>query len=213
MLSQILAYSRQRAECANNYLMPSVDKVAQLLEEFEKTAPKEYFQLFEKTERKKKGDFLLQEGELATQFWFMEEGIARQYFYKDGEEVTNDLFFPCEFVDAYATSALELPSKVNIQLVTDAVVRGIDYETLLGMEMQYPILGLAERLVIACNVHWLEERLHDMQHCTAAERYNRLLEKQPHLIKKIPLSYIASYLNVSIETLSRVRAGLKTKKP
>jgi CRP-like cAMP-binding protein len=211
MLSEILAYSRQRTECANNYLMPSVDKVAELLKEFEKTAPKEYFQLFEKREKKKKGEFLLQEGELATQFWFMEEGIARQYFHKDGQEVTNDLFFPCEFVDAYATSMLGLPSRVNIRLVTDAVVRGIDYVTLAEMEIRYPILGMAERLVIACDVLWLEERLHDVQHHTATERYNKLIEKQPQLIKKVSLSYIASYLNISLETLSRVRATLKTK--
>lgn len=211
MLSEILAYSRQRTECANNYLMPSVDKVAELLEEFEKTAPTDYFQLFEKREKKKKGEFLLQEGELATQFWFMEEGIARQYFYKDGQEVTNDLFFPCEFVDAYATSVLELPSQVNIQLVTDAVVRGIDYNALGEMEMRYPILAVAERLVIACNIHWLEERLHDVQHCSATERYSALLQKQPHMINKVPLSYIASYLNISLETLSRVRANLKNK--
>jgi hypothetical protein len=52
----------------------------------------------------------------------------------------------------------------------------------------------------------LEERLHSIQFCTAKERYNFMLEKYPHLIQQIPLTYIASYLGISLETLSRIRA-------
>jgi hypothetical protein len=55
---------------------------------------------------------------------------------------------------------------------------------------------------------WLEERLFQFHTLDATERYKLLLEKQPHFVQQIPLTYLASYLGVSLETLSRIRAKI-----
>jgi len=209
MLSKLLAKSQYRMDCANNYMQPSLNEITLIFRYLEKIAYSDYQMVFGNRQQFVKGTHLLREGQIATNFWFIEEGIARQYFYKNGKDVCNDFFFPCEFVDAYGTSVLELPSRVNIQLVSDAWVRIINYEALRNLESKYPVLQKAEQLIIACNVLWLEERLYSIQHLSAADRYKMLMDKQPHLIKDIPLSYIASYLGISLETLSRIRAKLR----
>ena len=55
---------------------------------------------------------------------------------------------------------------------------------------------------------WLEQRLFDFHTLDAAARYQKLLQKQPHIIKNIPLTIVASYLGISLETLSRIRARI-----
>ncbi len=209
MLSELLAKSQYRPDCVNNYMQPSLNQITSILKYLEENAYSDYLTVFGKRQQFAKGAFLLHEGQIASNFWFIEEGIARQYFHKNEKEICNDFFFPCEFVDAYGTSVLELPSKVNIQLITDAWVRVIDYEALWQMESKYPVLHKAEQLIVACNVLWLEERLYAIQHLSATQRYRLLIERQPQLIRLIPLSYIASYLGISLETLSRIRAKLK----
>jgi CRP-like cAMP-binding protein len=209
MLLELLEKSLNRSDCANNYLMPRLMQIISVLREVEKSAKKDYRNVFNNCKKLPKNTFLLQEGQIASNFWFMEEGIARQYFIRNGNQVCNDIFFPCEFIDSYGTSSLGLPSKVNIQLITDSIVRIINYEALRKLETKYPILWQAEQLTAACNIIWLEERLYELQNLTATERYRALLHKQPQLIKKIPLSYIASYLGMKLETLSRIRAKIK----
>jgi|WetSurMetagenome_2_1015567.scaffolds.fasta_scaffold718835_1 CRP-like cAMP-binding protein len=209
MLSELLAKSSNRFDCANNYLSPRISEIISLLKQIESIAGTDYQIVFENRKKLGKGSFLLKEGRKSTRFWFIEEGIARQYFIKNEKEITNDFFFPCEFVDAYGTSSLGLPAEVNIQLLTDAWVRIIDYNELSNLEKKFPALWQVERLIAASNIYWLEKRLYSIQHLSASERYSILLKQQPYLIKEIPLSYIASFLNVSLATLSRIRAKLK----
>jgi hypothetical protein len=68
-----------------------------------------------------------------------------------------------------------------------------------------------ERLVrIAYEKYYirLEERFVNAQFKTAAERYQNMLEQTPHIIERVPLGHIASYLGISQETLSRVRSRI-----
>lgn len=209
MLSQIIDKSRHRMECVNNYMMPRIDEIVALLRLAEHTLGEDYELVFKKRKNFLKGNYLLKEGTISKDIWFLEEGIARRFYYNDGIEYTDNFFFPCEFVDCFATASLELPSRFSIQLLTNAVVRVIDRDELLKLEIKYPFLKELWRLLIACNVLWLEERLYSLQQLSATERYLQVLKKQPQIIKEIPLTYIAFYLGVSVETLSRIRAKFK----
>ena len=55
---------------------------------------------------------------------------------------------------------------------------------------------------------WLEERLLQFHTLDARERYLQLVKEQPHFVQKVQLTHIASYLGVSLETLSRIRAKI-----
>ncbi|HEY4787467.1 MAG TPA: hypothetical protein VIH57_15520, partial [Bacteroidales bacterium] len=116
---------------------------------------------------------------------------------------------PYEFVDSYGCSALQIPSKVNIQLICDSVVCLIDWNNVRDLQHKYVILSEIEKIIAACNVLWLEERVYSLQSLNAQERYLQLLDRQPHLVQQIPLTYIASFLGISLETLSRIRTRQK----
>ena len=204
MISAMLERSKFLPECANNYLAPQLDALIQLFKEFEEDGPS----LFER-KTLKRGEYLLKEGMISSNTWFLEEGAARLFLYKDGTELTGDFFFPYEFVDSYGCSALQIPSKVNIQLICDSVVCLIDWNNVRDLQHKYVILSEIEKIIAACNVLWLEERVYSLQSLNAQERYLQLLDRQPHLVQQIPLTYIASFLGISLETLSRIRTRQK----
>jgi CRP-like cAMP-binding protein len=206
MISKMLERSKLRPECSNNYLAPQLDNLIRLFKEFEGDG--EGPSLFERIALKK-GEYLLKEGMVTSNTWFLEEGAARLFFNKDGVELTGDFFFPYEFVDSYGCSALQIPSKVNIQLIRDSIVYLIDWANVRDLQHKYLILSEIEKVIAACNVLWLEERVFSLQSLSAEERYKQLLDRQPHFVQHIPLTYIASFLGISLETLSRIRAKQK----
>ncbi len=209
MLSELLLNSFFRQDCINNRLLLCINNIIPLFKKVEEEAGEEYLEVFGNRKNLTTGTFLVREGEMLTNFWFLEEGIAREFFYIDGEEKCHDFFFPLQFIDSYGTSILRQPSKVNIQLLTDAQVLIINFEALMKLKNKYPALWQVEQLIVANNVFFLEERLYAIQYLSATERYRILLKQQPYYIEKIPLTHIASYLGISLETLSRIRAKLK----
>jgi CRP-like cAMP-binding protein len=207
MLSDILENSKLRPECANNYMMPHLDRIITLFRKLEKEAGNDYFYAFKRKELPK-GEYLLREGMVSQYLWFLEQGIARLFTHQEGVEVIGDFFFSCEFVDSYKSSAIKIPSAVNIQLISNSIVYSASWDQLEKLKLKYPVLAEIEKLIVACNISWLEEWLYNARFFTAQERYIYLLNRQPHLIQKIPLTYVASYLGISLETLSRIRAKL-----
>jgi len=103
---------------------------------------------------------------------------------------------------------LKEPSLENIQIVTKAEVYELSIETLNALKQEHPKIEQAINTLSEYYILWLEDRLSLLQFHTATERYNLLLEREPILIHTVPLSYLASYLGISGETLSRIRAKM-----
>jgi hypothetical protein len=85
----------------------------------------------------------------------------------------------------------------------------LSYQTLQTLRATYREIEEIDRLSNDYYTIWLEGRIFSLQFHSAAERYADLLRNEPHLIQKVPLSYIASYLGITLETLSRIRAKIK----
>lgn len=209
MLSESLLKSFSRHDCLNNRLLFCLENIIALFKKIEEEAGDEYSAVFGKYVVLGAGTFLVRQNEILENFWFLEEGIAREFYLIDGIEKNHDFFFPLQFVDTYGASILKKPSRVNIQLLTDAKLRVINFKALAALKAQYPDLWKIEQLIAANNVFLLEERLYSIQYLSATDRYEELLKKQPYYIQKIPLTHIASYLDISTETLSRIRAKIK----
>lgn len=102
----------------------------------------------------------------------------------------------------------EVPAVENIQLMEGCVLWAITKERLTALFNDHHDI---ERLVrIAYEKYYirLEERFVNAQFRTASERYLQLMEQSPHLLDRVPLGYIAAYLGISQETLSRIRSKL-----
>ena len=153
----------------------------------------------------KKGDFLVKEGALCQHLFFLEQGCLRGYYYLDAKEVTHWFGFENDFVTSFHSFITRKPSIENIQILEDSILWSIGKDSLEQLYTDFPEIERLGRL--ACEQYYirLEDRYVSSQFKTAAERYNDLLETKSDLVQRLPLGYIASYLGISQETLSRIR--------
>lgn len=178
------------------------DKIILMLRNLLETDMKEYIQLVSL----KKNDFLVREGEVCHYYYFVLEGILRNYYIKDGTEITTNFDFPNDIATNFTSLVLQQKSTGYIQAMTTCRIYRMKASDFDDIKMQKPIMQQIKEILISGYVILLEERLNSLQFCTAAERYHFMMEKYPHFLQQIPLTYIASYLGISLETLSRIRA-------
>lgn len=156
----------------------------------------------------KKGSFLLSMDETCKKSYVLESGIARKYYLNDGKEITTELFFKDDIAISLHSYVQQIPSREFIQAITAVSVTVTDYQAFQVLKTQYPVLMELDLMMTEYYAIWLEDRLFQFHTLTATARYVHLLQKQPQIIQYIPLTYIASYLGISLETLSRIRAKL-----
>lgn len=208
MLADLIEKSKLRSDYEYNSLRPQLDPVISKLKAFEATADKDYFEAFSELDAKK-GTILLREGEISNKFYFMKEGLARLFLHTDNQEITVDFFFASEFIDSYDSSAIKIPSQVNIELLMDSSLYVANWDTLRGLKFKYPILAEIERMIVAFYLRAFQKRIIGFQSLSASERYDQLINLHPYMIHQVPVSQIASFLGVTIETLSRIRGKIK----
>ncbi|SEB08421.1 cAMP-binding domain of CRP or a regulatory subunit of cAMP-dependent protein kinases [Chitinophaga terrae (ex Kim and Jung 2007)] len=155
-----------------------------------------------------KNEFLITEGRVCRHLYFIEQGSVRGFYNLEGKEITHWFGFENDFVTSFHSFITQEPAVENIQLMEGCVLWSISKEALEELLNEY---HEAERLIrIAYEKYYirLEERFVNAQFRTASELYENLLQRSPHIIERVPLGYIASYLGISQETLSRVRSRL-----
>jgi CRP-like cAMP-binding protein len=155
-----------------------------------------------------KNEYLVKEGKICRHLYFLQEGALRGFYNLEGKEITHWFAFENDFVTSFHSFITRQPAVENIQLMQGCVLWAITQDNLSRLLNEYHEI---ERLVrIAYEKYYirLEERYVNAQFKTAAERYQGLLQQSPHIIERVPLGAIASYLGISQETLSRVRSRL-----
>ncbi len=159
-----------------------------------------------KTEVFKKNDFLLRQGQTCKKSYHIENGIARKFYISNGKEITTELFFANDIAFSLNSYAQQIPSIEFIQTLTDVTVKSTDYQAFNLLKKSNSIIAELDLMLTEYYAIWLEERLFQFHTMTATQRYEKLLTNDAHIIQNIPLTIIASYLGISLETLSRIRA-------
>ena len=154
----------------------------------------------------KKGDLLLRQNETCGRSYLLMSGIARKYYLNDGKEITTELYFENDLAVSFESYTLQQPSKEYIEALTDVTVSVTQYHAFQEAKTKHPKLLALDLMLTEYYGMWLEHRLFQLHTMTATERYLEILKKSPHIIQHIPLTIIASYLGISLETLSRIRA-------
>jgi CRP-like cAMP-binding protein len=153
-----------------------------------------------------KHEFLLRAGQVCRHIYVVEQGLVRNVVLVDGTEITTSFTFAQGFTASLQSQTRQQPSAESIQALAPTLVYQIDYEHLTRLRKQYPILADLDTLLLETYAMALEERLFAFQTQTAKQRYNQLLEREPHLLQSVPLTHIASYLGINLGSLSRIRA-------
>jgi len=155
-----------------------------------------------------KNEYLLRQGKVCRHLYFLEQGALRGYYDLDGKEITHWFGFENDFVTSFHSFITREPSVENIQLLESSTLWAISKEKLTDLFNHYHEIERLVRIVYEKYYIRLEERYVNAHFKTAKELYENLLRKRPHILERAPLGYIASYLGISQETLSRIRGRL-----
>jgi|SRR5690554_2092032 len=152
-----------------------------------------------------KKTLILKKGNVENYVSFIEEGIVRYYIPKEYKEVTFEFTFSNDFIGAYDSFLTRLPSVYHIETITQTKLWRLSYHNLQMLYQDTEKGNLIGRL--ASEKLFLEKvkREISLLNDSAEERYLNLFTEQPELIKKIPLQYIASYIGITPQALSRIR--------
>jgi len=152
-----------------------------------------------------KNDYIIREGNIAHDIYFLESGATRNFFLKDGKEYTVDFHFAGEFVAPFYSLITKGPSPVFIQSLFDTETIAVSY-TVLEAYYQKSLAGANIGRMIAERQYIRRlQREMDMLSLTAEERYARLLHRNPDLVATISVKHLSSYLGIQPESLSRIR--------
>lgn len=152
-----------------------------------------------------KGTVLVREGQFATKAYFILQGCARAYFLKDGKDVSDWFAFENEFISPIMSFFGEAPSPHYIEVVQDALIIELSKERVEYLAGKYHDFEHLIRVIVTKTMLSQCERLSAMLFQTAKERYEHLLSIRPDIVNRVPLMHIASYIGITLETLSRIR--------
>ena len=154
----------------------------------------------------KKKELLQEEGKVCNHLYFVEKGVARTFYYKNGKEVTYWLAAENDFVGAMASFFSRTPSNKHVETLEDCTLWIFDYNKLENLYANSKELERMGRLFANYGMSVLEKKFDDFHSLSAKERYDLLTSKHPQILQRVSLGIIASYLGVTQETLSRIRA-------
>ena len=153
---------------------------------------------------------LLVLGETENYISFIEKGIIRLFIPKEEEEkeITFGFSFPGEFISGYDSFLTQRPSKYQLEPLANSVLWSISYADLQLVYAKTKIGNLIGRLSSERLYLIKSARMQSLLNENAEERYINLVNDRPHLLSEIPLKYIASYIGVTPQALSRIRKRL-----
>ncbi len=203
MIAEIIEKNKNMLHSTGSYLVPGIDQIIDLMRTVENDAGETIFSALHPVQYSK-GDYLLREGAPCWEITLLETGIARQFVNKKGYEPIACFFFPGEFI-TNRRFRINTMSKVNIQFETNATGYSMSWANLEKLKRAYPMLAEIEKLAFEFKAYWLSDRFYQMAFSTARERYKNLLLWPQILLQQLSITHTANYLNISIETLSRIR--------
>lgn len=153
-----------------------------------------------------KGEMILREGEVCRNIYYIEKGLVRQFYFKKDKDITENMAVEGSIVMCIESLFKEDPTLLQIKAIEPAIIYALpkaklEQVALHNVNIQILYRKILEESLIQSQIHADMVRFE-----TAKNRYLRLYKMSPKLILRAPLVYIASYLQMTPETLSRVRA-------
>ncbi|MAN29401.1 Crp/Fnr family transcriptional regulator, partial [Mesonia sp.] len=152
-----------------------------------------------------KNTTLLKTGKIEQHLSFIAKGIVRLYIPKEEADVTFGFLFENEFVTAYDSFLTQTPSEYQIETLTETILWQISHKDLQEVYKNTTIGNIIGRKMAENMYLRKSKRELSLLSQTAEERYLSLFSDRPKLLKQIPLKYIASYIGVTPQALSRIR--------
>ena len=184
----------------NEFLVGYLENIRQLSDAVKADLDK-YLEIIEVP----KNHILLREGQRCDYVYVILKGIARMYYLKDEEEVCSRFAEDQQMILSVDSFYSRMPGYEYIETMEPSLISRIHYDSLEKLYAEHVEFNHIGRMITQLYFVRSEERLFMLRKHTAEERYEMFVEKYPTLLQRVPLKYIASYLGLTLETLSRIR--------
>ena len=154
-----------------------------------------------------KKDYLLQAGNVCRHIWFIKRGLLRCYYIQDEQEICSKFLKEGDIIVSASSFFLQKEANEFIQAIENATLWYICYDELQHIYKNFPEFNTIARVITTKSYLLSEQRISFIRMKQAADRYNLMLENYPDLVLRVPSKYLASYLSISEETLSRIRSN------
>ncbi|WP_298478793.1 Crp/Fnr family transcriptional regulator [uncultured Maribacter sp.] len=153
----------------------------------------------------KKGEIVVREGQFSKKGYLIVQGCSRAYYLKDGKDISDWFTFENQIMASIVSFFSKEPSPHYVEFIEDSTVIEFSKDTVDMLANKYHDFERFISKVVTETMLGLCERLYTIQFNKAEERYKHLLTIYPDITNRIPLTHIASYLGITLETLSRIR--------
>lgn len=184
-----------------------MDQIKEYLEQIVKVSDKDW-ELFSSKLKKvecKKRTTLLKIGKVENHLSFIEKGSIRLFIPKEENDLTFGFCFKGQFMSAYDSFLTQSPSTYQTETLTDATLWRLTFNDLQDIYKSTEIGNIVGRKTAENLFLMKSQREQSLLNDTAEKRYLNLFTERPQLIKEIPLKYLASYIGVTPQALSRIR--------
>ncbi len=153
-----------------------------------------------------KGEMILREGEVCKNIYYIDKGLIRQFYFRNEKELTEHLGEDHTIFMCIESLFREEPSKLQVEALENSIIYALpkielERVALHNVNIQMMYRKILEESLIISQVHADLIRFESAQN-----RYKRMCKLAPQVILRAPLTYIANYLQMTPETLSRVRS-------
>ena len=159
-----------------------------------------------KTEEYLKGEIPIKPGSFSSKVFFVEKGLIRTFYFKDDKDITQFFFDENYFTAPLSSVFYNKPEPYGWEVLEDTTVRVILYNELEVLFAKIPLLQKVFFHVAIDMLNMFSDKLESLQFQTAEQRYKTLVEAYPEILRRAPLGQIASYLGITQQTLSVIRA-------
>jgi CRP-like cAMP-binding protein len=189
------------------------EALRRFIEKFETFDHNEINAIIENThvESFSKGTVIQKEGEVCTRCYFILSGCVRQYQIVNGEEKTTAFFTEGQASVLYSSYIEARPSEYYLSCVENCTLIVGTREQEKKLHQQHPGLAHLINTLMPQDYDRIQNHLSSMISNSPEERYLNLIATQPHLLDRVPLNQIASYIGVTPESFSRIRKRILLK--
>lgn len=154
-----------------------------------------------------KGDMILKEGEVCRCIYFIDKGLVRQYYIKHGKEVTEHLGDDHSVFMCIESLFKEVPTQLQVEALEPCMIYALPKDRLERVALHNVNIQILYRKILEESLILSQVHADLVRFETAQDRYRRMCKLYPQVVLRAPLLFIASYLQMTPETLSRVRAS------
>ncbi len=154
-----------------------------------------------------KNEMILKTGEVCRNIYYIDRGLVRQFYFKNGKEVTENLCVDHSVFMCIESLFREEPTRLQVEALEQTIIYALPKDrleevALHNVNIQILYRKILEESLIISQIHADLVRFESAQ-----DKYKKLCKSSPQIVLRAPLVYIASYLQMTPETLSRVRSA------